>query len=150
VREFLGHRSEQILEPDRHIGGRGVQSGASGSGFSHGAGSFVVGADEQTAALLLAWKECRVLHAKRVESALRKKGRILLVCGGLEGIAEEVEGDIRVEGGGTGSAAKTLVWQPSPAGAIVREGEARVPARCIAQFSWEAGYVGSFDPHEIP
>jgi hypothetical protein len=24
-----------------------------------------------------------VLHAKRVESALRKKGRILLVCGGL-------------------------------------------------------------------
>ena len=83
-----------------------------------------------------------LLHVKWVERALRKKRRILFVCGRLEGIAEEVEGNIRVEGGGTGSAAETLVWQPSPAGAIVGEGEVRGPARCIAQFSWEAGCVG--------
>ena len=57
------------------------------------------------AALLLARKERRVLHVERVESALRKKGCVLFVCGGLERIAEEVEGDIRVERGGTGSAA---------------------------------------------
>jgi hypothetical protein len=102
-----------------------------------------VGADEQVAALLLAWKESRVLHVERVKSALRKKSCVLFVCSGLERIAEEVEGDIRVEGGCTGSAAETLVWQPSPAGAIVREGEVRGPARCGAEFSWEAGGVGS-------
>lgn len=131
------------MEPDRHIDGGGVQSGASGSGLGHGACSLVVGTDEQMAALLLAWKERRVLHVERIESALRKKGRVLLVCGGLEGIAEEVEGDIRVECGGTGSAAETLVWEPSPAGAIVREGKVRSPGRTIAEFSWEAGCVGS-------
>ena len=96
---------EQILEPDRHIGCSGVKSRASGSGLCHGACSFVVGADEQMAALLLARKERRVLHVERVESALRKQGCVLLVCGGLEGIAEEVEGDIGVERGGAGSAA---------------------------------------------
>lgn len=101
---------EQILEPDRHIGGGRVQSGASGCGLGLGACSFVVGAGEQMAALFLAWKERRVLHVEWVEGALRKKGCVLFVCGGLEGIAEEVEGDIRVEGGGTGSAAETLVW----------------------------------------
>ena len=127
MKEFLGHRPEQILEPDRHIGGGGVQSGASGSSLGHGARSFVVGADEQMAALLLAWKERRVLHVERVESALRKKGCVLFVRGGLEGIAEEIEGDIRVERGGTGSAAETLIWQPSPAGAVVGKGEVRGP-----------------------
>jgi hypothetical protein len=80
---------------------------------------------------------------ERVESAFGKKGCVLFVCRDLESIAEEVEGDIRVDGGGTGSAAETLVSQPSPASAIVREGEVRDPGRCIAQFSWEAGCVGS-------
>ena len=118
---------EQILEPDRHIGCGGVQSGASGSGLGHGAWSFVVGAEEQMAALLLVRKERRVLHVERVESALRKQGCVLFVCGGLESIAEEVEGDVGVERGGTGSAAETLVRQPSPAGAIVGKGEVRGP-----------------------
>ena len=95
------------------------------------------------AALLLAWKERRVLHVERVESALRKKGCVLFVRGGLKGIAEEVEGDIRVERGSTGSATETLVWQPSPAGPIVREREVRDPARRLAEFSREAGCVGS-------
>lgn len=133
---------EQILEPDRHIGGGGVQSGASGSGLGHGACFFVVGTGEQMAALLLAWKERRVLHVERAECALRKKGCVLFVASSLEGIAEEVVGDIRVERSGTGSAAETQVWQPSPAGAIVREGEVRRSVRAIAQFSWEARGVG--------
>jgi hypothetical protein len=65
------------------------------------------------------------------------------VGGGLESVTEEIEGDIRVESGGAGSPAETLVWQPSPASAIVREGEMRDPGRSIAQFSWEARCVGS-------
>ncbi len=91
-----------------------------------------MGADEQMAALLLAWKERRVLHVERVESALCKKGCILFVSGGLKRIAEEIEGDIRVERGGTRGATETLIWQPSPAGAIVREGEVGGPreAQC--------------------
>ncbi len=63
------------------------------------------------------------------------------MCGGLEGVAEEVEGNIRVEGGGTGSAVETLVWQPVPAVAVVGEGEVRRFGRSVAQFSWEAGCV---------
>ena len=133
---------KQISEPDRHIGGGRVQSGASGGGLGHSACSFVVGTDQQMAALLLAWKERRVLHVERAECALRKKGCVLFVRGSLESIAEEVECDIRVERSGPGSAAETLVWQPSPAGAIVRKGEVRRSARCISQFSREARGVG--------
>ena len=62
------------------------------------------------AALLRAWKECRVLHVERIESALGKESCVLFVGGGLEGIAEEVEGDIRVKSGRTRSAAESLVW----------------------------------------
>ena len=70
---------EQISKPDRHIGRGGVQPRTSGSGLGHGTCSFIVGADEQMAALILAWKERRVLHVERIESALRKKGRVLFV-----------------------------------------------------------------------
>ena len=62
---------------------------------------------------------------------------------GLEGIAEEVERHIRVEGGGTRSTAETFVLQPAPPGAGVGEGEVRRIGRSIAQFTWEAGCVCS-------
>jgi hypothetical protein len=133
--------SEQVLKPDRHIGRGGVEAGTPSGGLSGGAGPFVAGADEKMAALLSIGKESRVPHVERAESALGKKGGVLLVRGGLEGVAEEVESKIRVDGGATGSAAETLVWQPAPAGAIVGEGEGRRPWRGIAQFSWEAGCV---------
>ena len=73
----------EVLEPDRHIGRGGVETGTSGCGLGGGAGSFVVCADEQTAALRSSGKECRVVHVEWVESALSKKGRVLLVRGGL-------------------------------------------------------------------
>jgi hypothetical protein len=72
------------------------------------------------------------VHAEWVQSALSKKGSELLVRGGLKGVAEEVEGNIRVEGGDSRSAAKTLVWQPAPPGAVVGEGEVRRFARRLA------------------
>ena len=80
---------EQVLEPDRHIGCGGVEAGASGGGFGGGAGSLVVGADEQMAALLGVGEEGRVLHMERVEGALGEECGVWLVGGGLEGIAEE-------------------------------------------------------------
>src|SRR5260370_16561475 len=92
-------------------------------------------------ALLSVGKERRVLHMERVESALGKKCRVLLVCSGLEGIAEEIERHIRVEGGGTGSAAETLVLQPAPAGAVVGEGEVRRIGGSVSQFPRETGCV---------
>ena len=95
------------------------------------------------AALLYAREVRRVLHMEWVESALRKQGCILFMGRGLECIAEEIEGDIRVEGGGTGSPAETLVWQPSPASAVVRESEVRDPAGPTAQLSGEARRVSS-------
>ena len=131
--------SEQVLKPDRHIGRGGIKAGTPSGGLSRGAGPFIVGTAEQMAALLSVGKESRVLHMKRVESALGKKGWVLLLCGGLEGVAEEVESKIRVDGDATGSAAETLVLQPAPAGAIVGEGEVRRPGRGIAQFPREAG-----------
>jgi hypothetical protein len=95
------------------------------------------------AALLVTWKERCVLHVERVESALCKQGCILFVGRRLESIAEEIEGDIRVESGGTGNPAETLVWQPSPASAVVRESEVRDPAGPTAQLSGEARRVSS-------
>ncbi|MCU1248272.1 MAG: hypothetical protein JWQ49_1301 [Edaphobacter sp.] len=100
-----------------------------------------MGADQQMSALLRVGKERRVLHMERVESAIGKKCGVLLVCSGLEGIAEEIERHIRVEGGGTGSAAETLVFQPAPAGAVVGEGEVRRIGRSVSQFSRETGCV---------
>ena len=132
---------EQVLEPDRHIGRGGVEAGASGSGLGEGAGSFVAGADKELAALRSVGEEGGVAHVKRVESPLREKGCVWLVGGGLEGVAEEVEGDIRVESGGAGSAAETLVRQPAPASAVVGEGEMRRPRWSTAQFSREARCV---------
>jgi hypothetical protein len=132
---------EQVLEPDRHIGRGGVEAGASGGGLGEGAGSFIAGADKELAALRSVGEERGVAHVKRVESPLRKKGCVWLMCGGLEGVAEEVEGDIRVESGGAGSAAETLVRQPAPAGAVVGEGEMRCALWSAAQFSREAGRV---------
>jgi hypothetical protein len=130
---------EQVLEPDRHIGCGGVEAGASGGGLGGDAGSIRVGADQQMSALLSVGKERRVLHMQRVECALGKKCGVLLVCSGLEGIAEEIERHIRVEGGGTGSAAETLVLQPAPAGAVVGEGEVRRIGRSVSQFPRETG-----------
>ena len=57
-------------------------------------------------------KERCVVHVQRVQSALSKKGCILLVRGGLQRITEQIERNIRVKGSSTGSAAETLVWQP--------------------------------------
>lgn len=74
---------DEVLEPDRHIGRGGVEAGAPGGGLGGGAGSFVVRADKQTAALRCIGKERRVVHVEWVESAFSKKGRVLLVRGGL-------------------------------------------------------------------
>src|SRR5437764_14250583 len=76
---------------------------------------------------------------ERVESTLGKKCGVLLVCSGLEGIAKEIERHIRIEGGGAGSAAETLVLQPAPPGAVVGEGEVRRIVRSVPQFPWETG-----------
>ena len=100
-----------------------------------------MGADQQMFALLSIGKERRVLHMERVESALGKKCGVLLVCSRLEGIAEEIERHIRVEGGGAGSAAETLVLQPAPPGAVVGEGEVGRIGRSVSQFSRETGCV---------
>jgi hypothetical protein len=90
-------RLEQVLEPDRHIGRGGVEAGASNSGLGGGAGSFLAGADEQMTALRSVGKERCVVHVKWIESALSKKGCILLVRGRLEGVAEQVKGNVRIE-----------------------------------------------------
>jgi len=78
---------------------------------------------------------------KRVESALRKKSCILPVRSGLKGVAEEIEGNVRVDGSGTWSAAEALIRQPAPASAIVGKGEMWCAARRITEFAWEAGCV---------
>jgi len=83
-------------------------------------------------------KERCVVHPERIESALSKKGCILLVRGGLQRITEQIERNIRVKGGSTGSAAETLVWQPSPARAVVREGKVRRLAWSSAKFTGQA------------
>ena len=86
--------AEEVLEPDRHVGCGGVEAGASGGGLGGGAGSFIVDADQQVAALLGGGEEGCVLHVERVEGALGQQRGVLLVRGGLERIAEEVEGDV--------------------------------------------------------
>ena len=136
-----GARPEQVLEPDRHVGGRGVESGASSGGLGDGAGAFVEGADKQAAALVSVGKKGRALHAERVEGALGKQGRVLLVRSGLKRVAEQVECDIRIDGGSAGSAEETLVRQPAPASAVVGEGEVRRPGGRNPQFSRQAGCV---------
>ena len=100
-----------------------------------------MGADQQLSALLSVGKERRVLHLERVESAVGKKCRVLLVCSGLEGIAQEIERHIRVERGATRNAAETLVLQPAPAGTVVGEGEVRRVGRRISQLPRETGCV---------
>ena len=75
-------------------------------------------------------EEGGVAHVERVEGALGEERGVLLVRGGLEGVAEEIEGDVGVERGGAGSGAEALVGQPVPAGAVVGEGEVR---RCRAE-----------------
>ena len=101
----------------------------------------LAGAGEQMTALRRVGKERCVVHVKRVESALSKKGCILLVRGRLEGVAEEVKGNVRVEGSSTGNAPEALVRQPAPAGAVVGEGEVRRLRRSVAQFTWQSGCV---------
>src|ERR1700733_4037368 len=91
--------------------------------------------------LLSIGKERRVMHLERVERTLGKKRGVLLLSSGLEGIAKEIESHIRVERGGTGSAAETLVGQPAPAGAVVGEGEVRRIGRSVSQFARETGCV---------
>jgi hypothetical protein len=46
---------------------------------------------------------------QRVQTAFSKKSCVLLVGGGLESVAEEIEGNVRVKGGDTGSVAETLI-----------------------------------------
>jgi hypothetical protein len=130
--------TEQVLEPNRHVSRGGVEARAACGSVGVGTRAFVAGADEQTATLRSIGKERRVVHVERIESAFSQKGCILLVRCGLESVAEKIEGNIRVEGGGAGSAAKTLIWQPAPASAVVREGEVRCLARRSAQLARKA------------
>src|ERR1700738_1988959 len=85
--------------------------------------------------------ECCVPHVERVESAFGKKGCVRLMRCGLQGVTEEIEGNIRVESGGAGSTAEALVWQPTPADAVIGKGEVRRFGRSIAQFPRKAGRV---------
>src|SRR5271156_6134236 len=87
-RDAWATRPEQIFEPDRHIGCSGVEAGASGSGLGGDAGAVIMDANQQVPALLSVGKERRVLHVERVESAFGKKRCVLLVCSGVESIAE--------------------------------------------------------------
>ena len=77
------------------------------------------------AALLGGGEEGGVGHMERIEGAFGEKRGIWPVGGGLEGVAEEIEPDVGVESGGSGSSAEMLVGQPAPAGAAVGEGEVR-------------------------
>ena len=93
-RETLVAAPNQVLKPDRHIGRGGAEAGTPSRRLGDAAGSLVMGALEQIFTLFCAGKVRRVLHVQRVESALRKKSCVWLVSGGLERIAEEIEGDI--------------------------------------------------------
>ena len=93
------------------------------------------------AALRSVREERGVAHAERVESLLSEKRSVLFVSCRLKSVAEEVEGDVRVECGGAGRAAETLVGEPAPAGGVVGEGEVRRAASRSAQFTREAGGV---------
>ena len=63
------------------------------------------------------------------------------MCGGLKGVAEKVEGNVRVDGSAAWSAAEALIRQPTPASSVVGKGEMRCAAKRITHFTWEAGCV---------
>lgn len=62
--------SDQVLEPDCHVSGGGIEARASGGVLSGSAGSFVPIADKQTRALCSIGKERCLAHMERIEGAL--------------------------------------------------------------------------------
>jgi hypothetical protein len=133
---------EQITEPSRHVRGRTVEAAGTVGGGGVGTRAFVMIAAEELGALLRRRCECGVAHAQRRCDAFGEQAWIGLACGGLERIGQQIEGNVRIEGGGAGWGEKLLPGQPRPALWVGGVSEVRCVRGRRPDFASQAGGVG--------
>src|ERR1700743_3886099 len=94
---------------------------------------------EQTSTLSSGVEIGCVVHTKRRERTRGKQGRVLLLCGRLQGIAQKIICDVGIKSGGAGSEAEMLIGQRAPACSVIRKRKVRRVTRSAANLARQAG-----------
>ena len=122
--------SGAVVDATACAGGLGVCAWAPFAGALEEAGALVGGGDQSC-----------VPHVEGLEKAVVEKRGIGFACGGGEGVSEEIEADVGVEGGGAGRRFEALIGKPVPAVFVIGEGEVGSFAGVGGDFAGQAGGV---------
>ena len=118
-------RVQQILEQLDHVRGSGVDTAAGARGQRFRARAFFFYRLHEAGALLFAGHESCIPHVQRLQKGFMQKLSVAFAGSGGEGIAKEIEADVRVKRSGSRVGGEFLLWQPGPASGVVGECKVR-------------------------